>query len=328
MNRQPHGSGSGQRHGSGSTRRPQVERLAAAPISWGACEVPGWGRMPSPERVLAEMAALGLRATELGAIGFLPRDPATLTQLLVRHGLELVGGFVPLTLHERRIDRAVAQAREAARLFAAAGGQMFVLALVQDDDWAAPRELDAQAWRRLGAHVGEIETLAGEHGLTVALHPHAGTLVQSAEQVERALESLDVGWCLDTGHLLIGGVDPATFAREHGDRVVHVHLKDVDAPLAAEVSRARRSLQDATRQGLFRPLGDGDAPIAAVLDALDRHEYDGWLVLEQDTAITDDEPTAAAGPGRPMLDAERSIAFVARTDPTTGPTRWRGTSSC
>ncbi len=53
-------------------------RLAGAPISWGACEIPGWGVMPSPERVLAEMAELGLRGTELGAVGFLPDDPASI----------------------------------------------------------------------------------------------------------------------------------------------------------------------------------------------------------------------------------------------------------
>ena len=294
---------------SAPSRRALAQRLAAAPISWGACEVPGWGRMPSPERVLAEMAQLGMRATELGAIGFLPRDPVALTQLLGRHGLELVGGFVPLALHERRIDDALERARQAAQLFAESGGRTFVLALVEDDDWAAPRGLDDEAWRRLGEHVSQLEALAAERGLTVALHPHAGTLVQSAEQIERALEALDVGWCLDTGHLLIGGVDPATFAREHGDRIVHVHLKDVDATLAAEVRRARRSLLSATREGLFRPLGEGDADIAAVIEALDSHAYDGWLVLEQDTAITEaDEPPLRSG--RAMLDVARSVAFL------------------
>ena len=61
-----------------SPRRRSIERLAGAPISWGACEIPGWGVMPSPERVLAEMAELGLRGTELGAPGFFPDDPASI----------------------------------------------------------------------------------------------------------------------------------------------------------------------------------------------------------------------------------------------------------
>ena len=51
-------------------------RLAGAPISWGVCEVPGWGRQLPPDRVLAEMAGLGLSATELGPLGYLPLEPA------------------------------------------------------------------------------------------------------------------------------------------------------------------------------------------------------------------------------------------------------------
>ncbi len=156
--------------------------------------------------------------------------------------------------------------------------------------------------------------MAGEYGLTLALHPHAGTLIETADQVERALAVVEVGWCLDTGHLTIGGVNPVEFAREHGDRVVHAHLKDVDANVAAEFRSGRRSLVDATRGGLFTALGKGDARIAEVMDALQAHGYDGWLVLEQDTAITGDEPTVAGGP---MRDARESIAFLHHTARTT-----------
>ena len=148
----------------------------------------------------------------------------------------------------------------------------------------------------------------------VALHPHVGTLIETAAQVQRAVEVVDVGWCLDTGHLLIGGTDPVRFAREHGDRVNHVHLKDVDAALAADVRANRRSLLSATRDGLFTALGTGDAQIAEVMNALQVHGYQGWLVLEQDTAITGDEPTVAGGP---MRDARDSVAFLYDTARTT-----------
>jgi inosose dehydratase len=293
---------------------PVDERLAGAPISWGACEVPGWGPMPPAEAVLSEMAELGLRGTELGAPGFLPEDPAPLTDMLQRHGLELVGGFVPLVLHEPGLEGAAHQARTAARRFARAGGRVLVLAVVQNLDWATPRELDDDGWRWLAHHVSEIKALVGEYGITVALHPHVGTLVETAEQIERALEVLDVGWCLDTGHLLIGGVEPATFARAHGDRVVHAHLKDVDSSLAAQLRSGSCSLLSATRQGLFLPLGKGDARIGEVLAALQSHGYDGWRVLEQDTAITADEPTVGR---RPMLDSKESIAFLHHSARTT-----------
>jgi inosose dehydratase len=290
------------------------DRLAGAPISWGACEIPGWGVMPSADRVLAEMAELGLRGTELGAVGFFPDDPASIAAQLEGYGLELVGGFVPLVLHETDLSDTIEEARRSARLIQDSGGRMFVVGVVQDLDWSAPQELDGAGWTRLGQHLNEIEQLAGEHGLTLAVHPHAGTLIETAEQVERGLEVADVGWCLDTGHLTIGGADPVDFARTHGDRVVHVHLKDVDARVAADFRAGRRSLVDATRHGLFLPLGKGDARIAEVMDALQAHGYDGWLVLEQDTAITGEEPTVAGGP---MRDARESIAFLHHTARTT-----------
>jgi inosose dehydratase len=283
------------------------QRLAGGPISWGACEIPGWGAMPDADRVLGEMAWLGLRGTELGAPGFLPSEPAAIRAVLDRHGLELVGAFVPLVLHEPSPDDAARQAVEWARLLESAGSRMMVLALVQDMRWSEPRALDAEGWRRLGENVAAIKALVAEHGVTLALHPHVGTLIETADQVERALEALDVGWCLDTGHLFIGGVDPGDFARDHGDRVVHVHLKDVDATLAARVRDGSESLLSATKQGLFVALGKGDAPIGRVLEALAEYRYEGWLVLEQDTAITGDEPTVQGGP---MRDARESIAFL------------------
>jgi inosose dehydratase len=257
------------------------------------------------------MAALGLRGTEAGPVGFLPHDPAALAGAVRRHGLELVGGFVPLVLHERQLGVAAEEAGAAAARFAQAGAHVLVLAAVQDEGWSTPRQLDRGGYRRLAEHAREVQAIAGEHGVTVALHPHVGTLIETAEQIERALETLgDVGWCLDTGHLLIGGVDPVQFVREHGERVVHVHLKDVHAALAARVRDRSSTLLEATREGLFRPLGKGDARIAEVLDALAAHDYNGWLVLEQDTAIAAEEPAALDGP---MRDARESIAFLHNT---------------
>src|SRR3954462_9397530 len=101
----------------GQAEFPDRARLAGAPISWGVCEVPGWGLQLPPERVLAKMAELGLRATELGPQGWLPLDGAAVRTALDRYGLRLVGGFVPIDV--RGDDREDAR-RAAAQL--AAGG--------------------------------------------------------------------------------------------------------------------------------------------------------------------------------------------------------------
>jgi inosose dehydratase len=289
-----------------------ARRVAGAPISWGICEVPGWGRQLPPERVLSEMAALGLTATELGPPGYLPDDPETLRALLAEHGLTLVGAFVPLVLHEPSCDAARATADQIGATLAAAGAEVFVGAAVMDAGWSAPTPLDDTQLGRLAGNLATIAALVADHGLTFALHPHAGTLVESAADVERLLAITDVGWCLDTGHLLIGGSDPAGFVREHPHRVVHVHLKDVDAAVAARYRAGELTFMGATQAGLFRPLGRGDASIAEVLEELDAHGYERWLVLEQDAAITGEEPPAGSGPA---LDVQASIEFLANTAP-------------
>jgi inosose dehydratase len=282
-----------------------MDNLAAAPISWGVCEVPGWGRTLPPDRVFGEMAELGLTATELGPIGYLEFDPAAIREALERHGLRLVAGFVPLVLHESTLR--TAEAERIAEVLAAAGADSFNAAIVADERWSPPVALDADGWRRLARNLAEVERRVEQHGLTLALHPHAGTQVETAADVERMLDSTTVGWCLDTGHLVIGGVDPADFARRCGDRVVHAHLKDVDAAIAGRFRAGELSLVEATQAGLFRPLGRGDAPIEEVVRLLQGSGYERWLVLEQDTALTGEEPPVGSGP---VTDVRTSIEYL------------------
>ncbi|HEX4732993.1 MAG TPA: TIM barrel protein [Thermoleophilaceae bacterium] len=293
----------------------RARRLAGAPISWGVCEVPGWGRQLEPSRVLGEMTAVGLDATELGPVGYLPLDAAQLRETLGRFHMRLVGGFVPLVLHEQSLNGARQRSEQMADLFKAAGADVFVAAIVQDDAWARPQPLTDAEWDRMVDHLAAVDALVRERGLTLALHPHVGTLIERDDAVQRLLETSDVNWCLDTGHLFIGGTDPVDFARRNGDRIVHVHLKDVDAELAARVRAGELSLVEATQQGLFKPLGQGDARISEVLRALDDVGYERWLVLEQDTAITGPEPPDGDGP---VLDVGRSIEYLTTLAPEEG----------
>jgi inosose dehydratase len=285
----------------------RARRLAGAPISWGVCEVPGWGRQLAPERVLREMASLGLKATELGPVGYLPVDPTALRDRLGTHDLTLVGGFVPLVLHEPSLNGSREHAAQMADLLAGAGADVFVAALVADDDWGAPHPLTETEWDRVVENLAEIAALARQNGLRLAVHPHVGTMLERDDAVQRLLAASDAEWCLDTGHMLIGGTDPVDFVRRHGARIAHVHLKDVDAKLAARVRAGELSHVEATKLGLFRPLGQGDARIEEVIRALDAVGYERWLVLEQDTAIAGREPPDGDGP---VLDVGRSIEYL------------------
>jgi len=287
--------------------RALTDRLAGAPITWGACEVPGWGSQLPADRVLAEMRSLGLGATELGPLGYLGRDPPQVRELLERHGLRLVAGFVPLVLHSAAARRETSDALAAAiALLGGAGASVLVSAAVVDGDWSPRVALSAAEWAHMVWMLREVDARAGEAGLVHALHPHVGTLVETREDVERLLAGSDIRWCLDTGHLSIGGIDPLAFARRAADRVAHVHLKDVRAPLAERVRAGVISLREATRQGIFCPLGVGDVPVAEVVGTLEAAGYGGWYVLEQDAALSGE---VAPGAG-PIDDARRSVGFL------------------
>jgi inosose dehydratase len=285
-----------------------LDRVGAAPISWGICEVPGWGAQLPPERTLAEMASLGFGATELGSIGYLPEDPEALRELLGRYDLRLIGGFNALALADpARTDEQLAVATRSAGVLAAGGAAYFVTCVVSDaDDWQRP-ELDDRAWATMVDNLDAVDRICAAHGLAHVVHPHVDSLVETAEEVERLLAASDVPFVLETGHLLIGGYDPLRFAREHRDRVGLVHLKDVDLDLVDDLRTRRTTLMEAVQAGIFPSLGDGGSPIAEVIGELERTGYDGWYVIEQDVALTDGLPADGEGPIR---DVARSVTYL------------------
>ncbi|RJO74982.1 inosose dehydratase [Nocardia panacis] len=288
------------------TEPPTAPRLAAAPISWGVCEVPGWGRVLDARTVLSAMSTLGLTATELGPPGYLPADPHELRTLLKEFGLDLVGGFLALALH-RDPDAARAEAERAAALLAASGAEVLVLAAATGlEGYDAREDLTAAQWRTLVETASAIRELAADHGLRTVVHPHVGTQIESEAQVERFLADSDLDLCLDTGHLLIGGVDPVALARSYAARIGHVHLKDVRAELAALVRAGEVGYSRAVRDGLYVPLGAGDVDIAAIVRDLRAAGYRGWYVIEQDAALSAEDSAE-----RPTLDAERSLRHLA-----------------
>ncbi len=286
-------------------------KLAGAPISWGVCEVPGWGPMLPPDRVLGEMAGLGLTATELGPDGYLPADPAALRELLDRHGLSLVAGFVPAVLHEDDRTAGLDDVRRQAEVLAGLGAEQMLFAPVVDLEWTLPSGLDQRGWDNLAAGLGEAGEIARAAGIGSCVHPHLGSLVETAGDIRELSALTEVEWCFDTAHLMIGGVDQVEFARENADRIRHVHLKDVDAAKAARMARRELTHLEAAAEEAFLPLGRGDAPVTEIIEALTAAGYDGWMVLEQDTSL--DGPELPEGEG-PVNDVRASLEFIRALD--------------
>jgi inosose dehydratase len=259
----------------------------------------------TPERVLREMTEVGLEATEFGPQGWLPVAPAERAAALVPYGLRAVGAFVPVVLHDPGHDPVPEVDRELDS-FEAAGGDVLVLAANSGLDGYDTRPvLDDAGWRTVFGNLDRLTELAASRGIRASLHPHVGTMVEKADEVERVLEGSSVSLCLDTGHLLIGGTDPAELVKRWAGRVNHVHAKDVRADLARRVQQGELTYTEAVREGIYVPLGRGDVDVATIVSELAKVGFDGWYVLEQDTILAD-EPHDEG----PVADVRESIAYL------------------
>jgi inosose dehydratase len=284
---------------------PLADRIAGAPISWGVCEVPGWGWQYDSATVLREMAAVGLAATEFGPDGFLPDDPQDKVLVLAEADLEAVGQFVPVVLHDPGHDPVPEVERALDSLVAARASTLVLAAATGQTGYDERPVLDDAGWKTLLANLDRLATAAESRGITATLHPHVGTMVESGEETDRVVAGSAIGLCLDTGHLLIGGGDPVALARSHPERIAHVHLKDVREAVAQRVRAGELSYTEGVREGLYVPLGEGDVDIAAIVGALEDSGYAGWYVLEQDTILPEDP-----GAQGPLGDVETSLYFL------------------
>lgn len=283
-------------------------RIAGAPISWGISEVPDWGFQLPVDRVLSEMRELGYSASEIGPDGFLPPDPAEKAAVLGRYGLAAVGSFVPVVVHKRDVDPLPRILRELDDYAPAGARTLIVAAVTGERGYDATRvPLTDDEWSTLFANLARIDAAATERGVQASLHPHVGTVIETREDVQRLIDDSDFRVCFDTGHLMIGGTDPVAFAQQHAHRVAVVHLKDVSLAGMQRVKNGEISYFDAiVRDELYRPLGQGDVDVRAIITALVRSGFDGWFVLEQDKVVREDP---APGDG-PIRDARASVTFL------------------
>jgi inosose dehydratase len=288
--------------------RGLLDRVAGAPITWGVDGSPGWGYLMDPDRVLAEMVDVGLTATELGPDGYLGADTTEVLARLDRHGLELVGGFIPVVLYDDDVIGGQLEYFERAATTLAAGGAR-VAVLGADSHlpgYDGQIHLDAGQWDRFFAHLVTLEGLADACGTAVAVHPHWGMAVEDQFDVDLLIERSEVGICLDTGHLALAEVDIPDLVARAGDRIRHVHLKDLDPAAALRVRKGEVGFRQAVIDGMFKPLGQGGVDVASAVLDLERCGFQGWYVLEQDISL-DAEPAPGEGP---IDSAHQSFEFL------------------
>ena len=292
-------------------------RLANAPCSWGVLEFDGTRNTAPCDRVLDEIRDTGYAGTELGDWGFMPTEPDQLESAVTDRGLRLVAAFVPVALAEASSHNAgVAAAVRTARLLHAAGEPDAMIVL--SDHNASVPEREQNAGRITAAHglkdrEGSIfaegaelvaRAVREETGLRTVFHPHCAGYVETVGEIDALMDRTDpstLGLCLDTGHIVYGGGDPLEVLERHAARLWHVHFKDCHPQIAATARAAGLGYLAAVRSKLFCELGAGAVDFAAVLAALRRHLYDGWIVVEQDVFPGSGSPAQSASRNRQYL---------------------------
>jgi inosose dehydratase len=293
-------------------------RIGNAPCSWGV-EFANDPRNPAWRDVLRQNAEAGYKGIELGPVGYMPEDPAELSEALSEFDLELIGGVVFRPFHDAAAwDDVLDGSVRTCKALKAHGAQHLVLI-----DSISPRraptagrageaeQMDEAEW---SAYVDRFRTIAKmgteEYGLTVGIHAHAAGFMDFEPELDRLLGEIDeniLKICFDTGHHSYAGYDPVAFMARNMDRISYMHFKDIDPMVKADVIANRTNFYDACGQGIFCNLGEGDVQFPAVRKLLIDHGFEGWCTVEQDC-----DPNSAVAPtddARANREYLQSIGF-------------------
>ena len=288
-----------------------VMPVANAPCSFGVDEIlPEGCWMPEPDEILDWMVQLDYVGTELGAVGFMG-DGKVARDRMAKRGLALIGAFLPQRFtHPECVDEDRAWLRDSLALLREStpeGSAPFAILSDGLDEEVRLRNsgrIDEHPEARLTparldtlvSNLHRAAEICREAGFEAVIHPHAGTWVETAGEIDALMNRVDpslVGLCLDTGHFRFGGADPTAAVHAYHALTRHVHLKECSVAVLDEIRDAGQGFPAAVERHVFTVLGDGDTGIPQVLDALREHDYRGWLVVEQDNFLGDRDTKAS-----------------------------------
>ncbi len=269
-------------------------QLGINPLTWTNDDLASLGAETPIEQCLSEGKQAGFAGFELGHK--FPRQADQLVSLLNQYDLKPVSGWYSTQLLERSVEEEIAAVQDHLALLRDSGCKVMVTCEVtgcvhgnQKLPVSQRPQLSQQQWDQLSEKLTEFARYTQSQGVQVAYHHHMGTVVQSADEVDRLMSSTgpEVGLLLDTGHLTYGGSDPLAVAQRWIDRINHVHCKDIRANVLKDALNRDLSFLDSVLNGVFTVPGDGCVDYPAIFDVLKQANYQGWLVVEaeQDPAI-------------------------------------------
>ena len=233
-------------------------------------------------QAIEDIAALGFPGIQLRANVLKEfSGPAELRALLEKHQLKMVA----LSSGGVRIDSAVEKDEIAkhtanAKFVRDVGG----LYLQVTDERPKDRAITSADYMRLGKLITEIGKRTADLGVSLGYHNHMGSLGERPEEVDQILEAADPRYAkleLDVAHYFQGGGDPAKAIEKYADRLLFLHIKDVEP--TPDAPRGKRPFR-------FVELGRGRVDLPAVFSALHEINFRGWAVVELD-AVPDTSRT-------------------------------------
>lgn len=254
-------------HNLAMTPAPSEMRFGYAAITWGGNDL----------QAIKDVGEVGFRGIQLRSpilkdFGDKPRE---LADILKQHKLE----FVALSGGGPRNDGYVAAEEVATQVkhatFMRAAGGLYL----QMTDSARPkdRKPESKDFKALGRLLTEIGKRTADLGIPMAYHNHMHSLGEGPDEVDALMDAADpkyVKLLLDVAHYAQGGGDPAKAIRKYRDRILFLHIKDVEsvAPTAESTSNYR-----------FVELGRGRVDLPAVFVALKEIKFRGWAIVELDS---------------------------------------------
>ena len=263
-------------------------KIGISPIAWQNDDLPDLTAAYSMEQALEESREIGYTGVERGQR--MPKDTEGLKAYLDKYDIALCGGWCSGASLVNDFDAEVAAISAQVEQFKALDAPCIVYAecsnTIQGEQAVPVNDrptLSRDEIRTYAARLSEVAKWSNDQGMPVAYHHHMGSIIEAEDDVNWLMEYSDpaaLRLCFDTGHLLFGGGDVLATLDRWGDRVHHVHFKDIRPDVVAEVRSKRLSFLDAVIGGAFTVPGDGCIDFHAVGKALKAMDFSGWIVVE------------------------------------------------
>ena len=270
-------------------------KLGIAPIGWTNDDMPDLGKENTFEQCISEMALAGFTGSEIG--GRYPKDQGILKKALSLRGIEICNCWFSAFLLTKPYGEVEKEFIDQARFLKDMGAKVIGVSeqsySIQGKDvpvFEGKYVMNEKEWKRLTDGLNRLGKAAREIGITLTYHHHMGTVIQTEEEIDRFMDSVDpelVFLLFDSGHCSFAGISPVKILEKYIGRTKHIHLKDLRTDVVKRAKEEKWSFLKGVRKGTFTVPGDGDVDFEPIFDLIGSRGYEGYVVVEaeQDPAV-------------------------------------------